>query len=134
MPFGGLDSDKPKEQCAGWGPGVPQGNGQFWEDIFWSTVKIGNLRREPCENGWADRDAVWEVDLLGVSNALHGGADWRHLENMIDWSVRGGDAALRQITSSTCYCYKKLLKCRAVQQLPAHLRVTKKIKTTASII
>ena len=84
MPFGGLDSDKPKEQCAGWGPGAPQGKGQFWEDISWSIVKIGNLRREPCENGLVDRDAVWEVDLLGVSNALHGGADWRHLENMID--------------------------------------------------
>jgi len=33
------------------------------------------------------------------------GAHWRHLPNTTAPSVRGGDAALCQITMTTCYYY-----------------------------
>ena len=35
------------------------------------------------------------------------GAHWRHLANTIELSVCGGDAALCQITLTTCYYYYK---------------------------
>jgi len=40
-------------------------------------------------------DADWSV--------LDGGAYWRHLANMIEPFVCGGDAALCQITLTACY-------------------------------
>jgi len=44
---------------------------------------------------------MWtRVDL---NHALDGGALWRHPANTIELSKCGGDAALCQITLSTCY-------------------------------
>ena len=42
---------------------------------------------------------------MGPSNhVLYGGAHWRRLANTSEQSVRGGNAALCQITLTTCYC------------------------------
>jgi len=109
--------------------------------------------REPCRNGWADWDAVWDVHsggpsepcitwgnrsshawtgnfegVKGPAQDMSGGryiqsnsaggrtgtarmpnegtrwsARWRNLANTTELSVRGGDAALCQITSTTCW-------------------------------
>jgi len=37
-----------------------------------------------------------------MNHVLDGDAHWRHLANITESSVRGGDAALCQITSTTC--------------------------------
>jgi len=37
------------------------------------------------------------------------GADWRHLKNTTEPSMCGGDAALCQITLTTCLRYKHML-------------------------
>ena len=37
------------------------------------------------------------------NHVLDGGAHWRHLANMTEWPVRGGDAAMCQITSPACF-------------------------------
>ena len=52
------------------------------------------------QNGWTDRDAVWDVDSR--KHALHEGEHWRHLANTIQRSMCGGDAAFCQDTFTTC--------------------------------
>jgi len=48
---------------------------------------------------------------VGQNNhVLDGGAHWRHQENTIEPSVCGGDAALCQITLTTCWSF--LVLCR----------------------
>jgi len=41
--------------------------------------------------------------ILNRIRIPHGMAQWRHLANTIELSVFGGDAALCQITLTTCY-------------------------------
>jgi len=38
------------------------------------------------------------------NHVFDGGAHWRHLLNPVGWSVRGSDAALYQMTLTTCCC------------------------------
>jgi len=41
--------------------------------------------REPCKNGWNDRDGVWHVDSGVPKEAcVGGGAHWRNLTNTIE--------------------------------------------------
>ena len=40
------------------------------------------------------------------SSDANGRAHWRHLANTIELSVRGGDAALCQVTLTTCWDVK----------------------------
>jgi len=43
---------------------------------------------------------------VGPSNRiLDGGTHWRHVANTIERPVHGGNATVRQITLTTCYCY-----------------------------
>jgi len=59
---------------------------------------------ESCQNGWTDRDAVWDLDSGGPKKAcIRWGAHWRHLANTIEPSLRGGNAACCQIILTTCY-------------------------------
>jgi len=48
------------------------------------------------------RDVVMATIVLAFYKM---GAHWRHLANTIEPSMCGGDAALCQITLSTCYYY-----------------------------
>jgi len=69
----------------------------------WSVLSVMAVC-VPCKNGWTHRDAAWRQIRLGPRNhELHFGAKWRPLSNTIEWSVRGNDAALCQITLTTCY-------------------------------
>ena len=38
------------------------------------------------------------------NHVFDGGAHWRHLLNPVGWSIRGSDAALYQMTLTTCCC------------------------------
>jgi len=50
-----------------------------------------------------DRDAVWDLDLGGPKEArIRWGAHWRHLANTTEPSMCGCDAALCQITLTSC--------------------------------
>ena len=44
-----------------------------------------------------------EMQLGVLETIIRWGADWRQLANTIEPSVCGGDAALCQITLTTCY-------------------------------
>jgi len=82
---------------------------------------------ELCKNGWTDQIAVWVVDSgrrrkhkfsrirqvapicpHGRTHWLcpHGRAHWHNVENTIEPSICSGDAALCQITLTTCYIVK----------------------------
>ena len=62
---------------------------------------------EPCKNGWtADRYTVWFADSCEPKKPDI--AHWRQLANTTEKSMRGEDAALCQITMTTCY-YKYIL-------------------------
>jgi len=91
-----VDSDRPKEQCIKW---VQIPIYQFWRGkaaAHWSLCRLPRA----VQNGWTDRDAVWDVDSSGPKQALlDGNAHWRHLVNMTEPSMHGGDAALRQLLS-----------------------------------
>ena len=59
--------------------------------------------RQPCKNGWIDWDAVWDVDSGGSGESyIRCGVYWLHLANMTEPSMCGDDAALCQITLTTC--------------------------------
>jgi len=47
--------------------------------------------------------AVWDANSCGLKEARVGGAHWLNLANTIEPSVCGGDAALCQITLTSCY-------------------------------
>jgi len=50
--------------------------------------------RESCENGWTDRDAVWDIHSSGPKELrVRLCAHCRHLANMTEPSMCGGDAA-----------------------------------------
>jgi len=56
--------------------------------------------RELCKNGSSDRDAIWDTDSDGPrKHVLDRDEHWRNLAT--EPSMRGSDAALRQITSTT---------------------------------
>jgi len=82
----------------------PMGIGNFCA-IF---VKYRAFRRELCKNGGTDRFAGWVVDAGGPKEAHvqsylpRGRAHCCYLVNTIESSVCGGDAALCQITLTTC--------------------------------
>jgi len=72
--------------------------------------------REPYKNGLTDRDADWDMDSGGPKecpdadwDVLDGSAHWYHLANATEPSVCVGDAALCQITLTTCCFYFTLL-------------------------
>jgi len=64
--------------------------------------------RVSCElykNDWTDWEAIWDVDSVGSNEAcIRYGAHWRHLANMIEPSMCGGNAAFCQITLTTSFC------------------------------
>jgi len=41
--------------------------------------------------------------MATIFDVLYMGAHWRHLANTTEPSMRGGDAALSEITLTTCY-------------------------------
>ena len=62
--------------------------------IVASSVCVGHTG-EPCENGWTDRDAIWELQTRVVwahrEPLLDGCAYWRHLANTFNRPVRCGN-------------------------------------------
>jgi len=61
----------------------------------------------------ADFEVLRDVAIATIFGFLYMGAHWRHLKNTTEPSMCGGDAALCQITLTTCYCcsyYCMLLK------------------------
>ena len=62
---------------------------------MWATIQLASspLANKKGQHRYGD-DGDWDV--------LDGGAHWRHLVNTIEPSVCGGDAALCQITLTTC--------------------------------
>ena len=53
----------------------------------------------------ADFEVLRDVAMATIFGFLYMGAYWRHLKNTTEPSICGGDAALCQITLSTCYYY-----------------------------
>jgi len=53
----------------------------------------------------ADFEVQWDVAMATTLAFYTWGAHWRHLANTTEPSMCGGDAALCQITLTTCYCY-----------------------------
>jgi len=53
----------------------------MWAIITDGVTFFVGFDREPCKNGWTDKDAVWDVDLGGPKQTLlDGGLDtdmWR---------------------------------------------------------
>jgi len=93
MPFGLWARDGPKESCIRWGPDPPWGK----EHPLYS---IGTICCDLCEKGWTNRFGVCVVDFDGPKKAY-----WCNLANRTELSVCCSDAALCQITSTTCYYY-----------------------------
>jgi len=52
----------------------------------------------------ADTLRLRDVAMATIFGFLYMGAHWRHLANTTEPSMCGGDAALYQITLTTCYC------------------------------
>ena len=53
----------------------------------------------------AEIEVVTDVAMTTIWAFYMWGAHWRHPANMTELSVCGGDAALCQITLTTCYYY-----------------------------
>ena len=94
------DSDGPKEPCIRWMSMSTNWKGQSWGGKGQPAVSF-------AKNGWTDRDAgrdaVWVVDSGGpMEPHIWWGAHWRHLACTIEPFMCGGNAALCQITLTTC--------------------------------
>jgi len=62
---------------------------------------------ESCRNDWTDNDTVWGVDSYWYVLAQQTTQDYRTGSTLAstgeyDWSVRDGDAVVRQITLTAC--------------------------------
>jgi len=74
----------------------------------WGNFEGGNgsplLCRELCKNDRTDRHAILDAEssMDPVNRVLYVGAHWRDLVNTTEPSMCGGDAALCQITLTTC--------------------------------
>jgi len=53
----------------------------------------------------ADFEVLRDVAKATIFGFLYMGAQWRHLKNTTEPAMCGGDAALCQITLTTCYYY-----------------------------
>ena len=95
------NSGGPKEPCIRWKSRNPHVNGQFWGQ------KKGWLRK--CLNmsgSWYTQSDSTEgsTGMVWMSmGCTRWGAHWRHLVNMTEPSICGSDAALCQVTLTTCY-------------------------------
>jgi len=56
--------------------------------------------KESAQDMSGGAEPVYDVDADWV---IDGGVHWRHLANTTELSVSGGNAALCQITLTTCY-------------------------------
>jgi len=75
-------------------------------DVACSCVYVVGHTGEPRRNDSTDRDAVWRTDSYFSQRSMHQlgmhiGATWRIRSS--ERYVRGGDAALCQITFTICY-------------------------------
>jgi len=59
-------------------------------------------QRQCCDPTRIDADVLVQSRVGARNHVLHGGAHWRHLANTTAQSVRSSDAALCQITLTTC--------------------------------
>jgi len=126
------DSGGPREPCVTWGSRSPMGRGNFEGRKVRSIVKYRGTLRSSVQKrlnrlirclgcGVVDSGGPKEAQVqayLPCGANVHkfnryrfcqvapmcsyGRAHWRHLANMIEPSVCGGDAALCQITFTTC--------------------------------
>ena len=108
-----MDSGEPKEACIIWGPD-PNTKGQLLgermclgipDNTAVSCAKMAELIDLPfglCTQV-GERKHKFNRIFQVVSMCPHARAHWRHLVNTIDPSVCGNNAALCQITFSTCY-------------------------------
>jgi len=90
------------------GAQIPMGRGNFGKKRR-PIVKYRD--REPCKNGWPDRNAVWLWTRVGRrKHMLHGATLASPGE--YDWNVRTATiyTALCQITLTTCYYCQKVEK------------------------
>ena len=56
-----------------------------------------------------------EQTLVGISISISWAAQWRHLVSTIEGSVRGGDAALCQITSTIISLFMLMIDLLALE-------------------
>jgi len=67
----------------------------FTHRVAWFVGLSVGHSREPCKDGWTDRDAVWVVDSGRPKEAcIRWGANWDHLTNTTELSMCGGNAAV----------------------------------------
>ena len=94
---------------------TPRGNFDWGSDGPLQSIRT--FCRELCKNGRTDRDVVCDVD---PESCIRWGAHLRHLENTIVPSMCGGDAACRQVTSTTCYIVTQRRQCTPEKRSPSH--------------
>ena len=94
---------------------TPRGNFDWGSDG--PLQSIGTVCRELCKNGRTDRVVVCDVD---PEACIRWCAHWRHLANTTEPSMCGGDAACRQVTSTTCYIVTQRRQCTPEKRSPSH--------------
>jgi len=57
----------------------------------------------------ADFEVLRDVAMAAILAFYIWGAHWRHLKNTTEPSMCGGDAALCQITLTTCFCFSQMV-------------------------
>jgi len=68
----------------------------------------------------ADTLHLRNVAMATIFGFLYMGCTWRHLKNTTEQSMCGGDAALCQITLTTCYYYDAIRGFEQVHQQASH--------------
>jgi len=92
-----LDSGGLKQPCIRWGPLPPH------EGAILREKTVAHCR-ELSKNSCTDRDAVWDAKSgESMESCIGWGAHWHNLANTTEPSVCG-DAALSEITVTTCCC------------------------------
>jgi len=74
---------------------------------------------------------LWTLVCQRKHRCPHGIAHWRNLANMIEPSICGGNAALCQVTLTTCYYYYELVM---MYEVWTHLSLSLQVKDMAESI
>jgi len=107
MPFGCGLAGGSKELLIIWRPRSPTRTGNF-EGQMAARCKVQGLSAVSCAKTAEPIEMQFEILSRACpgNQVLYGsGAHWRHLANTIKPPVCCGDAALCQITLTTCHCY-----------------------------
>jgi len=95
-----MDSGGPNELCITWGCRSPHVKVPFWGQKW---AGPGHAQACPTVDILSDSAGGRTSTVQMPIGCTRYGAHWRHLANTTEPSVCGGDAALCEITLTTCY-------------------------------